>query len=255
MDQSLSTTSQTHRSNRVKRLAQFFKGTIESPRLQKNFERLQAEQNFQLMQNRIEKLQKIESTMNKEIDFADQKAFYLTSLHQDNLLQAQKKQELKKKIQESIEIRRKSLSISRQESRTTKEKVLNEIFEKKRSKAQMLKALKNDWKSWSEKRKNQEIKKKKDFAKKVMEIKKKNIEIRSRSQASERKENEKRFWNSVERKDKITRNVRNETFQLALIEEKIVERLADTINLRNQRLNGLNQLMAISKLPLSMRSV
>lgn len=252
MDRTISTFSQTPRTKYTKRLS-LLKSPIESPKLQKNFERIQAEHDFQKLQNRIEKLIKIESTLNREIKFTNNKSRYFKSLQKTNVAYMQQKQAHKAKILHSIETKRRSLSISRQDQRVKKEKVFEANLNVKKSKADLIKSLKIGWDKNCKERKSEDLDRKVQFAKKVKEIEKKNKEYRSQSQASNRKIVENLYKDRIYEQESIADEFRKETRELAELEEKLVEKLSNTINMRNNQLNGLNNLIAISKLPISLR--
>ena len=255
MENTSSTPSQTPRYFQVSRLSQYIKGPIQSPRLQKKFERLQAEQSYQLMQNRLEKLKKVELTIHKEIKFADRKSKHLFSLQQENFSYSQRKKDLKRKLNDSIESKRRSLSISRQESRFNREKSFADSYLQKKSKAQLLKSLKKGWNDSFCIRKEQESRRKQELAQRVKDIRTDYLQERSRSQAMERNQVKKRVNRSLEIEQEVTHQLRERVRMMEGFEQDMVSRLGDTISIRNQKLNGLNKLMAVSKLPLSLRSV
>ena len=252
MDRTISTFAQTPRTTYSKRVS-MMKSTIESPKLKKTFERIQAEHGFQVLQNRIEKLVKIESTLNREIFFAREKSEYLKSLQKKNLTYTQQKQAHKEKILRSVESNRWSLSISRQEQRSKMGKSFEQSLNVKKSKAGLIKSLKNSWDKSYKERKSEDLDRKIQFARRVKEIEKKNKEYRCQSQASQRKLVEKMYRNSIHEQEAIATDLRKETEYLSELEQRFVEKLSNTINTRNTHLNGLNNLMAISKLPLSQR--
>ena len=253
MDRTISTFSQTPRTTYPKRMS-MTKSPIESPKLKKTFERIQAEHDLQVLQNRIEKLIKIDSTLNREIFFTHEKSEYFKSLQKKNMTYVQQKQAHKAKTLTSIESKRRSLSISRQEQRIKREQAFEQSLNVRKSKAHLVKTLRNSWDKSYKERKSEELNRKIQFARRVKEIEKKNKELRCQSQASQRKIVEKLYRNSICEQEAIAVDLRKETEYLAELEEKFVEKLSNTINIRNNQLNGLNNLMAISKLPLSQRS-
>jgi hypothetical protein len=207
------------------------------------------------MQNRLDKLKKVELTMHKEIKFADKKSNHLFSLQQQNFSYSQRKKDLKKKLNDSIESKRRSLSISRQESRLNKEKSFAESYLQKKSKVQLLKSLKKGWNDSFCMKKEEELRRRQELAQRVKEIRMDSLQDRCRSQAMERKQVRRRVKRSLEIEMEFTNQLVEQVRLMEGIEQEMVSRLGDTINIRNQKLNGLNKLMAISKLPLSLRSV
>lgn len=208
---------------------------------------------MQKLQNRIEKLIKIESTLNREIKFTNDKSRYFKSLQKTNMANLQQKREHKAKILHSIETKRRSLSISRQEQRANKEKAFELNLNIKKSKADLIKSLKLGWDKGCKERRSEDLDRKVRFAKKVKEIERKNKEFRSQSQASNRKIVEGLYKDRIGEQESIAQGLRKEMRELGEVEEKLVERLSNTISLRNNQLNGLNNLIAISKLPISWR--
>jgi hypothetical protein len=144
MDQSLSTVSQTPKFRNKQHLYSLFKPkfSIRSPKLQKTIERINVQNEYKLTYNRLNKLKKIDEMINKDIKVAIEKSMYLSSLQYQNNLKAKEKMLYQERKQKVIEDKRLSFSSMRTQRKQKKSDSFNANFIKKKSKAELIKSLK-----------------------------------------------------------------------------------------------------------------
>ena len=255
MDLTLSTVSQTPKLsiNRQYTNTLQLRNSVDSPKLKETFERVTAQNDYLKITNRLNKLDKIEKLMKKEIELAHEKTKEVFRMQQQNYLHAKNKTLYKEQMANLIENKRKSFSLSREQRKAKKQASFTALLLQKKTKADMLRQLEKNWENNYYEQKRNITNKNLEFAKKIKNINNKHKELRSISQASKRNSINLAYNYSIEKQKEISFNFRKKIAKLAEIEISVIENLSNTINVRNNHLNDLNSLMTVSKIPVSQR--
>lgn len=229
------------------------RNSIASPKLRESFENSLVKEELQLVRNRLNKLVKVRCVMRKEIEMAQEKSTHLLRLQRENLANKEKKKMREEQKRKNIESRRYSFSLSRVERREKKNFAVQQCYMQKKSKAELVKELKNSWEKDAKDMKINDLSRKSEIAQKVKLISNKHKEFRDFNQNSYRKFIRKSYNESIEKQRNFGSRLRSQICRIEEEELKIIDSLANTINLRNRRLSDLHQLIEVSKIPVGKR--
>lgn len=255
MDQTLSTISQTPKpSNNRPVTTQFLmRPSIKSPKLNSSLEMSRVEEDYQNLSNRITKLTTIDKILTKEMRSAYKHTLHLSNIQKHNNLRALEKRQRKHNLTQLIESKRESFNLSRSESRDKKLRAFQENLSLKKSRANMLKDMKTNWEKQKKNNKKMDREQKYEFAQITRAISRHNREMRNLSQASHRKFIKERYSLSIEEDRLNTDRLKEKIRKMEEKESHIVEKLSNTLYVRNEHLRNLSHLLNISKLPISQR--